>query len=80
MLPGGEGEEGHREAEGGSASGGPTLRTLTIVDPGIRARIALARRSTGPASPAAKALLDSLRERLRERLPAVAEVPETPAG
>ncbi|MFI0812095.1 LysR family transcriptional regulator [Streptomyces echinatus] len=80
VLPGGEGEEGHREAEGGSASGGPTLRTLTIVDPGIRARIALAWRSAGPASPAAKALLDSLRERLRERLPAMAEEPETPAG
>lgn len=40
------------------------LRTLTITRPGIRARIALAWRATGPASPAARALLDSLREAL----------------
>ncbi|MEU1374507.1 LysR substrate-binding domain-containing protein [Streptomyces triculaminicus] len=37
------------------------LRTLTITRPGIRARIALAWRSNGPASPAARALLDALR-------------------
>lgn len=46
--------------EGGSAFDGQ-LRTLTITRPGIRARIALAWRSTGPASPAARALLDALR-------------------
>ncbi|MFI2075666.1 LysR family transcriptional regulator [Streptomyces triculaminicus] len=46
--------------EDGSASDGQ-LRTLTITRPGIRARVALAWRSTGPASPAARALLDALR-------------------
>ncbi|MFF2569331.1 LysR family transcriptional regulator [Streptomyces sp. NPDC058084] len=45
--------------EDGSAPDGP-LRTLTLVDPGARARVALAWRATGPASPAARALLDSL--------------------
>ncbi|MEV5381087.1 MULTISPECIES: LysR family transcriptional regulator [Streptomyces] len=40
------------------------LRTLAIVRPGIRARIALAWRAAGPASPAARALLDRLREAL----------------
>ncbi|MEV0988453.1 LysR substrate-binding domain-containing protein [Streptomyces sp. NPDC049949] len=61
VLPGGE---GHQE----DAAGGPALRSLTIADPAIRARIALAWSSAGPASPAAKVLLDSLRGRLRERL------------
>ncbi|MBO0651896.1 LysR family transcriptional regulator [Streptomyces triculaminicus] len=51
VLPAGEG----RTAFDGQ------LRTLTITRPGIRARIALAWRSTGPASPAARALLDALR-------------------
>lgn len=58
------------EEEGGSRSGVP-LRTLTIIRPQIRARIALAWRSTGPASPAARALLD----RLRESFPAIPELP-----
>ncbi|QSY47185.1 MULTISPECIES: LysR family transcriptional regulator [Streptomyces] len=49
--------------EDGSASDGQ-LRTLTITRPGIRARVALAWRSTGPASPAARALLDALRRAL----------------
>ncbi|MFD7626740.1 LysR family transcriptional regulator [Streptomyces sp. NPDC059851] len=49
--------------EGGPAAGGQ-LRTLTIVRPGIRARIALAWRAAGPASPAARVLLDHLREAL----------------
>ncbi|MEX2985483.1 LysR family transcriptional regulator [Streptomyces sp. C36] len=55
--------------EDGSASDGQ-LRTLTITRPGIRARVALAWRSTGPASPAARALLDALRGAL----------PTVPAG
>ncbi len=38
------------------------LRTLRIVRPEMRARIVLAWRATGPASPAARALLDRLRE------------------
>ncbi|MGW1895553.1 LysR family transcriptional regulator [Streptomyces sp. NPDC002004] len=63
VLPTGE--------DGSDADG--HLRTLTIVSPGIRARIALASRATGPVSPAARALLD----RLRESLPAV---PATPAS
>ncbi|MFH7593801.1 LysR family transcriptional regulator [Streptomyces racemochromogenes] len=66
ILPGGE---GHREAGDGATVGGTAVRTLAIVDPAMRARIALAWRSTGPASPAAKALLDSLRGRLRASLP-----------
>jgi len=45
------------------------LRALRIVQPSLRARIALAWRSTGPASPAARALLD----RLREALPTLPE-------
>ncbi|MFK0259442.1 LysR family transcriptional regulator [Streptomyces sp. NPDC090445] len=52
--------------EDGPAGDG-RLRALTIVRPGIRARIALAWRATGPASPAARVLLD----RLREALPAM---------
>ncbi|MFJ3907003.1 LysR family transcriptional regulator [Streptomyces vinaceus] len=61
VLPGGE---GHRA----DAAGGPALRSLTIAEPVIRARVALAWSSGGPASPAAKVLLDSLRGRLRESL------------
>ncbi|MEU5050339.1 LysR family transcriptional regulator [Streptomyces sp. NPDC021096] len=38
------------------------LRTLRIVRPEMRARIALAWQATGPSSPAARALLDRLRE------------------
>ncbi|MEU6865029.1 LysR family transcriptional regulator [Streptomyces sp. NPDC046876] len=72
VLPAGEGGGG--SAGAGSAFDGP-LRALTIVQPGIRARIALAWRSTGPASPAARVLLDSLRGRLRAAL----EVAEGPA-
>ncbi|MFE1176194.1 LysR family transcriptional regulator [Streptomyces sp. NPDC058773] len=49
--------------EDSSHTDGP-LRTLTIVRPGIRARIALAWRSTGPVSPAARVLLEGLREAL----------------
>ncbi|MFJ2306694.1 LysR family transcriptional regulator [Streptomyces sp. NPDC087787] len=40
------------------------LRTLRIAGPGMRARIALAWRTTGPSSPAARVLLDCLREAL----------------
>ncbi len=40
------------------------LRTLRIVRPQMRARIALAWQATGPSSPAARALLDRLREAL----------------
>ncbi|GGW55005.1 LysR family transcriptional regulator [Streptomyces lucensis JCM 4490] len=40
------------------------VRTLRLVRPEIRARIALAWRATGPASPAARVLLDRLREAL----------------
>ncbi|MER7540534.1 LysR family transcriptional regulator [Streptomyces sp. NPDC097704] len=54
VLPSGEEEPG---------PGGP-LRTLQIVEPGIRARIVLAWPATGPASPAAHALLNRLREAL----------------
>ncbi|MGA4800503.1 LysR family transcriptional regulator [Streptomyces lavendulocolor] len=43
--------------------GGP-LRTLQIVEPRMRARIVLAWPAVGPASPAAKVLLDRLREAL----------------
>ncbi|MFF9351905.1 LysR family transcriptional regulator [Streptomyces sp. NPDC014734] len=38
------------------------LRTLRIIRPGLRGRVALAWRSTGPASPAARTLLARLRE------------------
>lgn len=38
------------------------LRTLRIVRPEMRARIVLAWQSGGPSSPAAKVLLDRLRE------------------
>ncbi|MFD8990732.1 LysR family transcriptional regulator [Streptomyces goshikiensis] len=44
---------------------GGALRTLRIVEPGVRARIVLAWPATGPASPAAQAFLDRLREALR---------------
>ncbi|WP_380277752.1 LysR family transcriptional regulator [Kitasatospora purpeofusca] len=54
VLPGGEDEPG---VEG-------QLRTLRIVEPEIRARIALAWRATGPVSPAARVLVDRLREAL----------------
>ncbi|ATL31998.1 LysR family transcriptional regulator [Streptomyces formicae] len=40
------------------------LRSLEITDPRSRGRIALARRTDGPATPAARALLDRLREKL----------------
>ncbi|MFF4293250.1 LysR family transcriptional regulator [Streptomyces vinaceus] len=66
VLPGGEVHRGEDAA--GSAAGGPALRSLTIAEPAIRARIALAWSSGGPASPAAKVLLDSLGGRLRESL------------
>lgn len=49
--------------EEGSGQVGP-LRSLPIVQPGIRARIVLAWPATGPASPAARVLLDRLREAL----------------
>jgi DNA-binding transcriptional LysR family regulator len=53
------------------------VRPLPIVRPGVRARIALAWRGAGPAGPAARALLD----RLREALPAPApDTPGQPAG
>ncbi|MGW6913892.1 LysR family transcriptional regulator [Kitasatospora sp. NPDC054939] len=42
------------------------LRTLTVVDPGIRARIALAWRTASPTSPAGRALRDELCRRLPE--------------
>ncbi len=52
----------------GGATGTPpapqALRTLTIVRPGIRARIALAWQTGGPASPAARALLGALDQAL----------------
>ncbi|MFD3556351.1 LysR family transcriptional regulator [Streptomyces goshikiensis] len=51
------------KGEDGPDGDGP-LRTLAIVRPGIRARIALAWRATGPTSPAARVLLDSLRDTL----------------
>ncbi|MER8044651.1 LysR family transcriptional regulator [Streptomyces sp. NPDC094032] len=60
VLPSGEDEAGH----------GGELRTLRIVRPGMRARIAVAWRADGPASPAARAFLD----RLRKTLP---KAPET---
>ncbi|MFE9846747.1 LysR family transcriptional regulator [Streptomyces goshikiensis] len=43
---------------------GGALRTLRIVEPEVRARIVLAWPATGPASPAAQAFLDRLREAL----------------
>ncbi|MFD8141838.1 LysR family transcriptional regulator [Streptomyces sp. NPDC059708] len=49
--------------EAGSGQVGD-LRSLPIVQPGIRARIVLAWPATGPASPAARVLLDRLREAL----------------
>ncbi|WP_406082300.1 hypothetical protein [Streptomyces zaomyceticus] len=57
----------------GSGPGSPLdghLRTLRIVRPEMRARIVLAWQSGGPSSPAAKVLLDRLRE----------VVPKPPAG
>jgi DNA-binding transcriptional LysR family regulator len=40
------------------------LRTLRIADPEMRGRLALAWQATGPSSPAARVLLDRLREAL----------------
>ncbi|WP_329284018.1 LysR family transcriptional regulator [Streptomyces sp. NBC_00691] len=54
VLPAGEGE----------SRPGDRLRTLRIVEPEMRGRLALAWQATGPASPAARALLDRLREAL----------------
>ncbi|MFJ2058894.1 LysR substrate-binding domain-containing protein [Streptomyces sp. NPDC087908] len=45
---------------------GDGLRALRIVEPGIRGRLALAWQAAGPASPAARALLDRLRDALPE--------------
>ncbi|WP_318212147.1 MULTISPECIES: LysR family transcriptional regulator [unclassified Streptomyces] len=50
------------------------LRTLRIVEPEMRARLALAWPATGPSSPAARVLLD----RLREALPKPPEVRGAP--
>ncbi|MFJ6575616.1 LysR family transcriptional regulator [Streptomyces sp. NPDC091368] len=50
---------------------GARLRTLRIVEPEIRARVALAWRAEGPSSPAARVLLD----RLRSGLPKPLSVP-----
>ncbi|MFF7780129.1 LysR family transcriptional regulator [Streptomyces tanashiensis] len=55
--------------EEGPDLGGP-LATLPIVEPRIRARIVLAWPSTGPTSPAARVLLDRLRETLPKPPPA----------
>ncbi|MDX2564619.1 LysR family transcriptional regulator [Streptomyces sp. TX20-6-3] len=60
--------------EDGSPSDG-RLRTLRIVEPEMRGRLALAWQATGPSSPAARVLLD----RLREALPKPPPV-EEPAG
>ncbi|MFD4318505.1 LysR family transcriptional regulator [Streptomyces sp. NPDC058548] len=49
--------------EDGTPLDGP-LRTLRIVEPEIRGRLALAWQATGPSSPAARELLDRLREAL----------------
>lgn len=49
--------------EDGPALGGK-LRALRLVRPEMRARVALAWRATGPSGPAARALLDRLREAL----------------
>ncbi|MEV7546600.1 LysR family transcriptional regulator [Streptomyces sp. NPDC089915] len=49
--------------EEGSGHTGP-LRSLPIVRPGIRARIVLAWPANGPASPAARELLDRMRDAL----------------
>ncbi|MEV7281630.1 LysR family transcriptional regulator [Streptomyces sp. NPDC093111] len=51
------------EGENAPSPEGP-LRVLPIVAPEMRARIALAWRTTGPTSPAARALLDRLRKAL----------------
>ncbi|MFJ5831499.1 LysR family transcriptional regulator [Streptomyces sp. NPDC093089] len=48
----------------GEADTAHGLRTLEIVEPRLRARVALAWRSSGPSGPAATALLDLLRKRL----------------
>ncbi|MFB7607664.1 LysR family transcriptional regulator [Streptomyces gardneri] len=45
------------------------LRTLRIVRPEMRARVALAWQATGPSSPAARKLLDRLREALPKPSP-----------
>ncbi|MFK0210921.1 MULTISPECIES: LysR family transcriptional regulator [unclassified Streptomyces] len=55
---------------------GARLRTLRIVEPEIRARVALAWRAEGPSSPAARVLLD----RLRSGLPKPPSVPSGAAG
>ncbi|MFD8415928.1 MULTISPECIES: LysR family transcriptional regulator [unclassified Streptomyces] len=60
-------------AEGGDPVADGPLRTLTIVRPGIRARVALAWRADGPSSPAGRVLLD----RLREALPSTGSSPGT---
>ncbi|GHH49795.1 LysR family transcriptional regulator [Streptomyces candidus] len=53
----------------GTATGaGPGLRTLVLTDPCPRARIALARRTAGPAGSAARAFLRVLATALPERL------------
>ncbi|GAA3507178.1 LysR substrate-binding domain-containing protein [Streptomyces showdoensis] len=52
----------------GPAAGGE-LRSVRIVEPGMRARIALAWQAAGPSGPAARVLLD----RLRTALPAASE-------
>ncbi|MFJ5142235.1 LysR family transcriptional regulator [Streptomyces sp. NPDC088707] len=54
VLPAGE--------DGASLAG--RLRTLRIVEPEMRGRLALAWQATGPSSPAARVLLDRLREAL----------------
>ncbi|MFB7835815.1 LysR family transcriptional regulator [Streptomyces sp. NPDC056056] len=54
VLPAGE--------DGAPSDGG--LRTLRIVEPEMRGRLALAWQATGPSSPAARVLLDRLREAL----------------
>ncbi|MBP2585365.1 DNA-binding transcriptional LysR family regulator [Streptomyces sp. PvR006] len=60
VLP--AGEDGAPSDEG--------LRTLRIVEPEIRGRLALAWQATGPSSPAARELLDRLREALPTPRPA----------
>ncbi|MFD6231395.1 LysR family transcriptional regulator [Streptomyces sp. NPDC060232] len=60
--------------EGPEPGGG--LRALRIVEPGLRARIVLAWPATGPAGPAARALL----ERLRDALPHAASAGDESEG
>ncbi|MFJ9429367.1 LysR substrate-binding domain-containing protein [Streptomyces sp. NPDC101490] len=54
----------------GEEGPGPGLRTLRIVRPGVRARVAVAWRAAGPSGPAARVFLDRLR----------AALPEPPGG